>query len=299
LGSSFSAYWKLLNKGFRPDIIHAHIYEAGVPAVILGKIFNVPVIITEHFSAFTRQALSNLEIEKAKFAMNRVKLVLPVSEYLQRHIKKHGIHSEFRVIPNTVDTNLFHPLCNESKKKDKKQLLLVGWLSPNKGISYLLRALRYLQENRDDFVLDIVGDGPKRVEYEQMCTELGLQTKVRFHGVKSKQKVAEFMGRCDFFVLPSLWETQSCVLIEAMASGKPIVATEVGGIPEIVNDEIGILVSPKNWKALAKAIDFMLDHYQNYSSERIAQYAQERFSYKVIGRQLNEIYRTLVNQARG
>jgi len=138
------------------------------------------------------------------------------------------------------------------------------------------------------------GDGPNRSEYEELTNKLGLRDIVSFHGLKTKQEVAEFMRQCDFFVLSSLWENLPCVLIEAMASGLPIVATKVGGIHEIINEKVGVLVPPKDVKALTEAIDHMLDHYQDYSAREIAEYAFDRFSYEAVGRQLNEIYKELI-----
>lgn len=296
LWAVFRAFRKLLKDGFRPDIIHAHVYEAGVPAVLIGKLYGLPVIITEHFSGFPRGLVRGIQKLKAKFAFEQADLVCPVSEDLKRHIEFYGIRARFHVVPNVVDTSLFHPAENEDRAQegDKKHLLLVALLDPIKGIPYLLEALARLKEKRDDFVLDIVGDGPNRAEYEELSYKLGLQNIVRFHGLKTKQEVAEFMRKADVFVLPSEWENLPCVLIEAMASGLPIVATKVGGIPEIVNEKMGFLVLPRDTEALARAIDYMLDHYQDYSTEELFKYARGRFSYEAIGKQLSEIYKVVI-----
>jgi len=268
-----------------------------VPAIILGKIYRIPVVITEHCSCFSRRILTRINILKARFAMNRAKIILPVSKDLEQVIKSYGIENTFEVIPNTVDTKIFYPPF-KNNKNNRKRILLVALLSPVKGIPYLLKALAQLKAKRQDFVLDIVGDGPNRKEYEAMARELGLGDIVRFHGLKAKPEVAEFMRQCDFFVLPSLWENLPCVLIEAMASGLPVVATNVGGIPEIINKEVGILVPPKDVNALTRAIDYMLDHYQNYSLERISKYAKENFSYETVGKTLDNIYREVLYEKR-
>lgn len=96
-------------------------------------------------------------------------------------------------------------------------------------------------------------------------------------------------------MLPSLGETFGVVYIEAMASGLPIVATNVSGIPEIVNKDTGILVPPKNIDALAEAIDYMLDHYKDYSPMEISKYTEDRFSYKAVGKLLNCIYENIID----
>lgn len=290
--SIFAAFRRLRKGGWKPDIIHAHVYSAGVFAVLLGKRYGIPVVITEHFSGFPRGLLNGLERRKAKFAFDRASLVCPVSDNLRKHIERLGIRACFQVIPNVVDTSLFFPSVDRGSTKDgRKRLLTVAGLVPIKGIPYLLEALGHLREKRDDFVLDIVGDGSNRSEYEELAKKLGLQDTVHFHGLKTKPEVAEFMKRTDFFVLPSLVETFGVVLIEAMACGKPVIATNVGGPNEIVTEEVGKLVPPKNANALSKAIEDMLNHYHEYSSEKVAQYGRDRFSYEAVGQMLDGIYR--------
>lgn len=298
LRSMFCAYRKLLKEEFRPDLIHAHVYSAGVPAVLIGQRYGIPVIVTEHITGFPRGLVRGMEKLKAKFTFERADLVCPVSKNLQRHIEAYGIKARFRVVPNVVDTSLFTSEDRARTGKDsKKRLLLVALLDPKKGVPYLLEALALLREKRDDFVLDIVGEGPYRKEYKEMTHSLGLQEHVHFHGLKTKLEVAEFMRRCDIFVLPSLFETFGVVLIEALACGKPVVATDIGGPNEIVTEEMGKLVSPGNSKALAEAIDYMFNHHQEYDPKQIASYIQGRYSYEAIGQELAQLYRAILRRS--
>lgn len=293
LWSIFAGFKKLLREGWKPDIIHAHVYSAGVPAVLLGKRYGIPVIITEHFTGFPRGLIKGLERWKAKFAFERAAMVCPVSEDLKRHIEACGIRARFHVVPNVVDTSLFHPNPEVAPRRNdkRKRILLVALLDPKKGVPYLLEALARLREKRDDFVLDIVGDGPNRAEYEELVYKLGLDGIVRFHGqLRTKQEVAKFMRRCDFFVLPSLFETFGVVLIEALACGKPVIATDIGGPNEIVTKEVGMLVPPGDVESLVQAINFMLDHYTKFSAVTIAHHARSKYSYQSVGQTLISIY---------
>ncbi|MBA7507588.1 D-inositol-3-phosphate glycosyltransferase [subsurface metagenome] len=289
----FTTFRKLMKEGYKPDIIHAHVFTAGVPAVILGKLYRIPVIITEHYTGFLMHLLTTSERMKARFAMGRAKLILPVSDDLRGAIESYyGIKHKFLVVPNIVNTKVFYPPNYQVKKArhDKKRMLLVAQLLPKKNIPHLLMVLSQVKDRRQDFLLDIVGDdGPKRGEYEKLAINLGLADIVKFHGVQLK--VASFMRGCDFFILPSLYETFGVVYIEAMACGKPVIATNAGGSREIVNEKVGILVPPDDAEALSKAIEYMLDNYQNYSPEEITQYARERFSYEVVGKILDEVYK--------
>jgi glycosyltransferase involved in cell wall biosynthesis len=299
LWAMFRAFAKLLKEGFRPDVIHAHIYSAGVPAVLLGMWHRIPVVITEHSSAFPRGLIRGFERIKAKFAFERAAVVCPVSESLKESIERLGVRARFQVIPNVVDTSLFSPPATRCVKDDgKKRLLTVALLTPIKGIPYLLEALALLRRKRDDFALDIVGDGPNRAEYEELTHKLGLQDIVHFHGLKTKQEIAEFMKQCDVFVLPSLVETFGVVFIEALACGKPVIASKIGGPSEIVTEEVGRLVPPGDSETLAQTLDYMLDHYKAYSSERLAQYARERYSYQAVGRKLDQLYRSVLRKAQ-
>lgn len=293
LWSIFNSFRKLMREGWRPDIIHAHVFSAGVPAIILGKIYKIPVVITEHWTGFPRHTLGKFDTLKARFAMNRAKVILPVSKDLEKAIKAYGIKNRFEIVPNVVNTKIFYPSSQKANNKIKK-MLFVALLTPQKGVPYLLQALAQLKQKRQDFVLDIVGDGPSRGKYEKLSKELGLEKVIKFHGLKTKLEIAEFMRNSDFFVQPSLCETFGVVYIEAMACGKPIIATQLPVLQEKINKNIGILVPPKNIEALTSAIEYMLDHYQDYSPENISQYAKENFSYEAVGRKLNKIYKEIV-----
>ncbi|MGB9619399.1 MAG: glycosyltransferase [Armatimonadota bacterium] len=302
LWGMLSAFRKLVREEWRPDVIHAHFYVSGIPAVLIGKLYRIPVIITEHSTAFPRGLVRGLKRIAAKFAFEHAAVVCPVSEDLRKHIERLGVRARFHVVPNVVDTSLFSPPTARGAKEDgRKHLLVVALLDPKKGIPYLLEALAQLRKKRDDFVLDIVGDGPNRAEYEELTRKLGLHDVVRFHGLKTKQEVAEFMKRCDIFVLPSLFETFGVVLIEALSCGKPVIATDVGGPTEILTkEEVGKLVPPGNSQALAMAIDYMLDNYERYDPEVIASYVRSSYTYEAVGQKLAAIYSVITTvRARG
>jgi L-malate glycosyltransferase len=286
----FAAFRKLMKDGWRPDIIHAHAFMAGVPAVILGRVHRMPVVTTEHYTDFQTGQLTYPQRAKARFAMNRSRVVLPVSKVLEESLRSCGVKGHFHIVPNVVNTGLFCPASRGNERNDrKKHLLLVAVLGPRKGVPCLLKALTIVRKIRDDFVLDIVGDGPQRIEYEQMATRLDLEKCVVFHG--RQPEVHSFMRDCDFFVMPSLCENFGVVYIEAMACGKPVIASDIAGPNEFMNQDLGILVPPADVDALAKAIGFMLDHYDEYPAQKIAQSARERFSYEVVGGMLDGIYR--------
>lgn len=294
-GSILAAFRRLVKEGWRPDIIHAHFSLVGLPAIILGKLYKIPVVITEHRPDFSSQMRTFPERIKFRFAINRARMVVAVSNASKKNFETCGVKNEFQVVPNTVNTELFYPLTFQNRN-ERKRLLLVARFYPAKGIPYLLQALAQVKEKRQDFVLDIVGDGAERDKYEELTRSLELGEMVKFHGLKLKSEVAEFMRNCDFYVQSSLAESFGVAYIEAMACGKPVIASDVGGVRETVTNENAILVPPKDITALAEAIEDMLDSYTDYSPEKIAQYVKERFSYEVVGEMLDQIYRKVADR---
>ena len=288
--SFFRVFGRIFYQDFQPDVVHAHLYNMGLIAVSFKKLYRFPVVITEHSSAFPRKLLSFQEILKAHLAFRLADQVLPVSHALQRAIERYYIRARFEVIPNAVNTNFFFPTVNSKQSRTHKNILFVGTLRPVKGVPNLLQALAQVRTKRDDWHLDILGDGPARIEYERLASSLRIDDKVCFHGLKRREEVAQFMRQAHIFVLSSLWENLPCVAIEAMASGLPIVATIAGGIPEIIHEEIGLLVPPNDTKCLAEALEHMLQHYMNYRAENIVTYAHSRFSYETVGKLFHNTY---------
>lgn len=284
-----AAVHELMACGFRPDVIHAHIYEAGVPAVMIGAREHIPVVITEHTSAFPRRLLPPWQVWKARYAFGRADRVLPVSRALQGGIERYGIQAKFTIVPNAVDTTIFHPPAHLAREPGPLRLLFVGGLTPVKGLPTLFEALTRVQWSHAGWRLDVVGDGIQRVAYEQQVAELGLGDQIAFHGLQPKAVVADFMQRADLFILPSLWDNAPCVLIEAMACGLPILATQVGGIPEIVDEAVGRLAPPDDSAALADALARMLNILPSYDRRDIAARAT-RYSPTEVGRALHAIY---------
>jgi len=294
MSSILGGHQYLVQRDFRPDVLHAHEFNAGVAAVLVGKLRRTPVVITEHWSGFPMGLLSPTQRRLARFAFAQADMVCPVSENLKQHIDAYGIRGRFKVVPNAVDTELFSPKPPQKPWRDgKRHILFVGMLISIKGLPYLLEALSHVKNWRDDFVLDIVGDGPNRVEYERLAEDLRLAEQVRFHGTKTLKEVAEFMRRSVFLASASLWENLPLVVVEAMACGKPVIAPQVGGLPEMITPETGILVPPGDIDALSKAILTLLDDYHNYSPHRIHQIADGRYAFEAIGTQYSQIYKDI------
>lgn len=267
--------WKDLNalfvvfraiKEFNPDIVHAHSTKAGLAARLSCAILKKPVIFTVHGWAFTegqnfikRMIFAFLERLAAKFTTK----FICVSKYDKELAIKWKITNpdKITVIHNGVDPTIFESPGSSSIREDLGVgnlpiVVFVGRLTIPKDPFTLIEAVKnlsYLQ-----FVLLVVGDGEFRIPLEKYVYENKLSKNIIFLGQRSD--VPSILNASDIFVLSSLWEGLPYVVIEAMMSGLPVVATNVGGVSELVDDGItGFLVPPKDPYALADAIKKLID----------------------------------------
>ena len=286
-----SALARLRREGRKVELLHAHVHRAAWTAAIVGTVGRLPVVVSEHSSEWAGTGIGPGALRRARISLRRADLVCPVSEYLRQRIEAQGIEARFRVVPNPVDTELFAPRA-PGPRSGPARMIAVAALLPEKGIGQLIEALAGLRGR--DFALALVGDGPARPEYERFTGEAGLADRVVFRGELPKPAVAGLMREADFLVLPSLGETFSVVVAEAMACGLPVVATRVGGVPELVGDDSGLLVEPGSAEALRAGIERMLDGHADYSAERIRASATSRYSLDAVGDQWTDVYRGVI-----
>jgi glycosyltransferase involved in cell wall biosynthesis len=290
---------RLRREGWRPEIVHAHVYSAGLPALLLGRLSRAKVVVSEHYTGFQRGLITGYDRLTARVAFTRADLVAPVSEYLAREVLALAPRARVRVVGNVVDTDVFHPARGKPARPRAAgaRLLNVASLAPKKGQSDLLKALVELRGGGEDFTLDIVGDGELRDSLRELADDLGLGAAARFHGERLKEEVAELMREADLFVLPSLFENLPCVLIEATASGLPWVATDVGGVRELIDGAGGSLCAPGDPRALAGAISAAAAARRSIDPSVLAERARSRFGYEAIERIWTQIYDELASSA--
>ena len=268
-----------------PDVVHATSHLSALAALTLRK----PVVYSEHWSVFLPENPARLSppmARAARFALERADLVLPPSEAMRAALAAHASRARLRIVPNVVDDELFRPTPHEPSGR----LISAGLMGENgaKGYDLLLRALALLDGGSP--VLEIVGDGPRRAEYEALARELGVEERVRFAGLRPKPDLAERMRSSDLFVLASRFENNPCVVLEAMASGLPVVATRVGGLRELVDERSGLLAEPGDPESLAARIGEALDRLEGFDREEIVRRARERYGREAVGRLLLRAY---------
>jgi glycosyltransferase involved in cell wall biosynthesis len=272
------------------DVIHAHFFLAAAPVALLRR---RPLVVTEHWSVFLPEdpmQLSPLLRASARFAFARADAILAVSEALRAGLVAHGVHTPIEVLPNSVDTSLFAP----GTAPRNGRLLTVGLFYEAKGYEVLLQALARLGRDGRRVDLDIVGDGPEKLRYQRLAADLDISDRVAFHGVLPRAEVAALMARSELFVLASRYDNNPVSVIEAMASGLPVVATAVGGVPELVDESVGRLAPPGDPAALADNLARALDGIDEYDRSAIAARATERYGREAVLQKLLGVYERLV-----
>ena len=291
-------FQELIRTHNRPDLIHANVYSSSDLAYLLGKTFHCPAVLSEHASVYPRNLLSVPQLSYYRYFMNKLGLIMPVSVDLQHHMEKAGFRGPFKVIPNAVDTMLFHPATLMPISDEQPIIILhVAMLQPIKGTAYLLEAFAKLRKMDFNCVLWIVGDGPERQRLRELAENLHITPSVSFLGIQSKGEIADLMRQADLFALTSLWENQPVALIEAMASGLPVIAPAIGGIPEIVRPENGLLFDPGNVDNLVEKLSEMITHMKDFSPAESARYAQDSFGLQAIGKRFADVYEQLLTKA--
>jgi glycosyltransferase involved in cell wall biosynthesis len=258
-----------------PHIVHTHTSKAGILGRLAAWMARVPIVIhTPHghvFYGHFGRSLSRmfLQMEKLLGRITHHQIALTPEEgkdYLNLGVAK---SNNISVIHSGVDLNCFKRSKTKSNPRrnelgippDSLVVGYVGWLIPIKGVTYLVNAMAEVVQRHPNSLLVLVGKGDEKGEEEiklsKQVENLGIADNVRFLGWRPD--VNEIMGCFDIFVLPSLNEGMGRVLVEAMSAGLPIVASRVGGIPDLLKDgENGLLVPPANAGALEQAISDLL-----------------------------------------
>jgi teichuronic acid biosynthesis glycosyltransferase TuaC len=282
------------------DLIHAHtIMPDGFAALLLGDEFNIPVVCTVHGSDISIYPHENrLTLLATRWALRRTKHLIAVSEDLRKKVDLLIGSSEVKVIRNGADEELFHANAKSAARTflclpDKAKIVLfVGNLLPVKGLNYLLQAVSHISSS--DFLLYLVGDGMLRDKLRAQAEQLGISARCVFVGARPHEEIASWLSAADCLVLSSISEGFPTIIAEAMMCRAPVVATAVGGIPEIVKHRsTGLLVQPRDPASLAQAICFALQDNADIQImvDRAEDAARAELTWEANARKTVEVYR--------
>lgn len=248
--------------------VHGHPYISSYLACKIAKKYKKPLILTQHNTFIDFQSWLNLAEHLNDWAIGSVVLknadrVITVSRKTMEYVLKLGADkSKTSVMYNGVDQNFFHPMNKEKSRnklglpKNKTLILTVRRLVYKNGLDTLVEAASLLARECPNLLWIVIGNGPDRKFITNRIRQLGVYDNVKLVGFVPEELLPLYYNAADYFVIPSgSGEGLPMVLLEAMACGLPVIATTVGGTPEIIKDmENGVLMPPRNQRALAQAI---------------------------------------------
>jgi glycosyltransferase involved in cell wall biosynthesis len=287
-----------------PDLIHAqNALWAGHASSVLSRRWGVPYVLTEHFSGIHTHRIPRGAGAFVQAAYEGAAKLFAVSGSLARSMERYAGGRTIEVLPNVVDTDFF-ALRPQEPPGEPFVFLAVGALNENKGFDRLLRAFAQAFGGRNDPsslpdapaspVLRIGGDGPLRDALPSLAAELGIGDRVRFLGHLTREQVRDEMWRAHALVVASHSETFGLVLIEALATGLPVIATRCGGPEDVITPEVGFLVDRDDPADLARALDDVRRSRPGPPS-RLREHAVRRYAASAIAARLNQAYREVID----
>ncbi len=254
---------KRLIKSVKPDLISTHSSKAGILGRLAAKVYGVPVIFTAHGWAFTEgvpSAKRIMYIWAERFAAKWADKIICVSENDRKLALDYGVATEEQLITIHNGMPIINGTFNDKKGKEDKavEFIMVARFSEQKDHQLLLTAIRHTN-SQNNYVLSLVGDGELLESTRTLCLDMTIEDKIRFLG--PRQDVPELLTGADAFVLTSNWEGLPRRIIEAMRAGLPVVASDVGGINELVEEGVtGFLVPRGDAETLRARLEILIDN---------------------------------------
>jgi L-malate glycosyltransferase len=279
-------------KQTKPDIVHTHLFTADFWGAMAARQAGVKKIVSTRHALLSEGRVRDSLGAKSRRKMDKVIAISNATKEFM--IKKEKIEIEkIKLIYNGIDMNRF--FVQDSKLFNNEDFVVgsIGRLSREKGHKHLVRACRFINDKR--WSLNIVGDGPMKKELKMLVRLLDIEDKVKFIG--SVLDIRSLLNEMDIFVLPSVSEGLSLAVIEAAAAGKFIIATNVGGVPEIVDHQVnGLLFEPKNIEQLVSHLNWVIEHKQEAQkyADLLQQKVKEQFDIVKTIKQYETLYKSLV-----
>lgn len=280
------------------DLLHCHLTTANILGGILGKLHGIPVIATLHNVAFKSPGEKEIRVWLETFVLRyMVQKIVAIGHTVAKAQQPRFGNKPLEIIPNAVP--LLEPKLQQGKKQAQldligfstdKLLISVGRLEPQKAFADLINAFADVLKAHPDARLIIVGDGQQREALESQINQIGLEDEIKLLGLRND--VPQLLAISDLFVLSSHWEGLPVAILEAMSVGLPVVATEVGDIPNIVSKETGDIVPAKQPDQLAKTIHQMLNDQQQLEELGCAarKVIENQYSVEAWGKRIFNLY---------
>ena len=292
---AFKKGWKFLTKEKKIsfDLVHMNIMHPGIwQALYLKRKYLLPFIVSENWHGFQNLNEFKLGLFKKKLlklGFKKAFSICPVSQQLKQSMIKGGFKANYKVIPNVVDTDVFQI---EQVNNDCFTFLHVSTLDDSiKNVTGIISAFKDIKH--ENCQLRIIGDGPTNWIHK-LVADYKIENRVIVEGEKTYSEIAKAMQQANVFVLFSNIENLPLVLIESMSTGTPFISTNVGGIPEIYDQNLGLMIEANDHIALVESMNSMINNFANYQPEIIRKQALKYFSYKKVGDQFDQLYSEMI-----
>jgi glycosyltransferase involved in cell wall biosynthesis len=285
-------------RGFAPDLIFScFLYPDGYAALKIGKVLSVPVV-TQSIGSDINRIGDPISAMHTRTVLRETDFLVTVSDDLRKKAVAMGAPPEkTRAVVNGCDLSVFHVRDRlEARQKLRidpaaEAVVYIGRMDVKKGLRELVEAAASLHPERPNLHVYLVGEGPDRPLIESAIQGNNATSYIHALPACAFDDVAAWMAAADLVTLPSYMEGCPNVVLEALACGRPVVATNVGGIPEIMSDECGRLVPPREPTALAQALASVLD--RTWDAKAIS--AQRSRSWDTVAAELLEVFESLVS----
>jgi glycosyltransferase involved in cell wall biosynthesis len=285
-----------INKKDKVDIVQLYVLQKNVSLGFLMRwIIKVPFVVSEQSTFYVDGRLEKAGWFQKKcysYILSRASSIHAVSNYLLTNIrKKLNVKTDGVVIPNVVDTSLFvyngHPINNPVT------FVHVSNMVPQKNVEGMLQAFGEVKKNGLHFKLNLVGPVPSHIP--PLVDKLGIDDDVTVWGARKYTEVAHIMKRSDFFVFFTRYETFGCVIIEANASGLPVIVTDLDVTRELITDNLnGLFVQNENVEQLAEKISYAISHATAFDRHRISGETGKKYNYYSVANQFEEWFETVL-----
>tara|TARA_B100000686_G_scaffold66387_2_gene71612 strand:- start:21195 stop:22307 length:1113 start_codon:yes stop_codon:yes gene_type:complete len=244
---------KLIQLCADADVVHGQSFQSVLPAYTAKKINEIPMVTSWHTSHFLKKADQVFWRPIFRKFLRSSQYNFTASIEIADVAKSLAPDAMIEAIPNGVDTQMFQP-STDMKIEDKPTTLIVPRrLYEKNGVEFFIRAMPLIAQSIDVQAL-IVGDGPERSRLEELTLLLGMQSRIEFLGKREHSEMPKLLNLADIAIFPSLMEATSVAALEAMACGIPVVASAVGGLPELVDRDVGGLFRPRDSRSLAETV---------------------------------------------
>ncbi|MEO5511947.1 MAG: glycosyltransferase family 4 protein [Longimicrobiales bacterium] len=289
---SISTYLPYAKKA---HVLHAQTFASAPPAMLAKKLYGHPMVLTLHTSHFLRLAKKPTWQPILRSIIKSADWLLAASEELRDTALAVYPHPRAEAVTNGVDTTMFQRVePSLPAKPGVRRVIVPRRLFEKNGVEYFIRALPLIRRSVPVEAL-IVGDGPEREKLERLSDDLGVRNAVQFMGSRPNVEMPGLLASSEVAILPSLMEATSVAALEAMSCELPVAASNVGGLPEIVDESVGTLFRPADPDDLAAKVVALLNRPNLKDAGRVArERVATQWSLERLARRHQEIYRQLL-----